>query len=254
MRVNELPNGILYLEHAFPLASKFLEELEENNENHLINEIIPPWEDWVDGYPIQKKLPDGSTVWEQFFDSRQHRGTVKTVDWDLSINNGNDLWPRIEVEPDYDDSHRAAYKLLEKIDKPYKNALKIWSEKTNNNFPESWVTKNYTIRKYKTGGSMGAHVDKNIDNPLNSMDWTCLIYLNDDYEGGELVFDNLNIELKPTAGSAVFFPCLESHSVNEIVSGTKTYIFMFIHLDVGISTALGESYQGLTEKIKASRQ
>ena len=100
---------------------------------------------------------------------------------------------------------------------------------------------------------MGVHVDKNVDNPDNSMDWTALIYLNDDYEGGEVVFDDLGIELKPSAGSVIFFPCLEKHFVNRVVDGTKSYIFLFIHLDVGISTALGEKYQALTKKIKASR-
>jgi len=96
-------------------------------------------------------------------------------------------------------------------------------------------------------------VDKNIENPDNSMDWTALIYLNDDYKGGKLAFDNLFIKLKPTAGSIIFFPCLEPHSVRKVKAGTKSYIFLFIHLDVGISTSLGEPYQELTKLIKEDR-
>jgi hypothetical protein len=254
-KIHDLPNGIIYIENAFPQSAEFLNELEANNDNLSINSVIPKWEKWEDGRIVKLADRDGTIDWKQVYDDPyRHRGVVKYVDWDSSINQKNALWPRVEVSPDYDEAHFEAYKILRKIDEPYKEMLKIWSEKTGNSFPSAWVTKNYTIRRYKTGGSMGTHVDKNTENPDNSMDWTALIYLNDDYGGGELVFDDLNITLKPSAGSIVFFPCLEKHSVNEVISGTKTYIFLFIHLDVSITTALGESYQGLTNLIKETRR
>ena|SRR6056300_422529 len=249
--VNDLPNGIIYIENAFPESKEFLDDLEKNDDNPTIHSVIPKWQEWVDGWPTKRVNEDGSTAWSQVLrPGSHHRGVVKTVDWDKSINMENGLWPRNEISPDHDIAHEQAYKILKKIDEPYREMLKVWSEKTGNPVPKNWITKNYTIRKYKTGGHMGPHVDKNVDNPENSMDWTALIYLDDSYEGGELVFDNLGIELKPSAGSIVFFPCLESHSVNKITSGTKSYIFLFIHLDVSISTALGEPYQGLTRTIK----
>jgi len=252
--IHDLPNNIIYIENAFPQSVEFLAELEANDDNPVINSVIPKWEKWEDGRPVKLTDKDGTIYWEQVYDAPDRdRGVVKYVDWDSSINEKNSLWPRVDVTSDYDEAHLEAYKILRKIDEPYKEMLKIWSEKTSNDFPSTWVTKNYTIRKYKTGGFMGPHVDKNTENPANSMDWTALIYLNDDYEGGELVFDDLEITLKPSAGSVVFFPCLEKHSVNEVISGTKTYIFLFIHLDVSITTALGEKYQGLTELIKKSR-
>lgn len=53
----------------------------------------------------------------------------------------------------------------------------------------------------------------------------CGIFLNDDYEGGELTFPELKIELKPKAGSLVLFPGYYTrHGVNEVKSGTRLNI------------------------------
>lgn len=254
LKIHDLPNGIIYIENAFPESQKFLQEIEDSKLNGSIPSIIPEWDTWIDGIPIKKVYEDGTVGWETLTDPvTKTRGKSMTLDWDTTLSDNNDLWPRPEILPDYDDDHRKAYEILKKIDTPYKEMLGIWSEKTGNSFPSTWITKNYTIRTYKTGGGMGPHIDKNIENPANTMDWTALIYLNDDYEGGELVFDNLDVTLKPSAGSVVFFPCIETHSVKEVLSGTKSYVFLFIHLDVGISTALGEPYQNLTKKIKLDR-
>lgn len=254
MKITDLPNGIIYIENAFPESAQFLEELETSDKNPKLKSIIPEWEDWVDGGPVKVTLEDGTITWRQVLDYENcHRGVLKNIDWDLSVNEKNSLWPRVDIPPDSDESHELAYQILKKIDIPYKEMLKIWSEKTGNRYPSNWISKNYTIKKYRTGGEMGSHVDKNIDNPENSMDWTALIYLNDDYEGGELVFDKLNIKLKPSAGSIIFFPCLESHRVERILSGTKTYIFQFIHLNVGISTAEDEPFSGLVKEILSTK-
>lgn len=48
-------------------------------------------------------------------------------------------------------------------------------------------------------------------------------YLNDDYEGGELYFDKLNLKIKPKAGDLYLFPSsyIYSHSAMPVTSGTK---------------------------------
>jgi len=54
-------------------------------------------------------------------------------------------------------------------------------------------------------------------------DVSMLIYLNDDYEGGELNFPWLNYRYRPVAGDLVFFPSnhVFSHESLPIQSGTK---------------------------------
>lgn len=54
-------------------------------------------------------------------------------------------------------------------------------------------------------------------------DYSSLVYLNDDYEGGELVFPEYGLEIKPKAGDVVTFPtnAMYIHAVNKINSGTR---------------------------------
>lgn len=253
LKIHELPGNVIYIENAFPESKDFVDMLEKVDGDPVFQKIISPWGPWIDGYPIKTDEND-LTKWDfVLLDGEDgERGTVKFVDWDLSLNANNSYWPRVEISPKFSDHHERAYEIIKLIDEPYKKMLDIWSEKTGNENIVS-VTKNYTIRKYKTGGNMGPHVDRNVENPENTMDWTSLIYLNDDYEGGQLVFDDLGYELKPSAGSIVFFPCLTSHSVRTVIEGNKIYIFLFMHTDKNIATALGEPYTSLTREIRKQK-
>jgi predicted 2-oxoglutarate/Fe(II)-dependent dioxygenase YbiX len=78
-----------------------------------------------------------------------------------------------------------------------------------------------SISKYSTGKSMGPHVDdySNGDNPNISV----VLYLNDDYEGGEIYFKEQGVKIKPKAGSIVIFPSVEPyyHESLPVTSGGK---------------------------------
>lgn len=66
--------------------------------------------------------------------------------------------------------------------------------------------------------------DESIED-LNSMTYVMGLFLNDDYEGGELVFEDYNTALKPKAGSLVFFPGFYTrHEVKEITKGVRINI------------------------------
>jgi hypothetical protein len=85
----------------------------------------------------------------------------------------------------------------------------------------------FGLNKYNVGVEMGPHMDSGYgadDKSTVSM----VIYLNDDYEGGEIEFPDHNILLKPEAGSAVVFPsvgCL--HDPKATVNGTKYMVPLF---------------------------
>jgi hypothetical protein len=249
--IHDMPGGVIYIENAFPKSKEFLDFVESNDQNPEILKVFPSWSTWINGYPVSLDEND-LTKWEQIFPDNDGAlaGVAKMLDWDLSYNEDNQFWPRKDISNYAQESkdHQLALPAIKMIEDDYINALKIWSEKTNNDLPHH-ITRNYCIRKYRIGGFMGPHIDRNILNPKNSMDWTSLIYLNDDYEGGELVFDQLGYSIKPSAGSVVFLPCLVSHEVSEVISGNKTYIFLFMHTGTGITSALGEPYQNMEEKL-----
>lgn len=78
---------------------------------------------------------------------------------------------------------------------------------------------------------------------------TSLLYLNDDYEGGEIEFPNQNLTLKPKPGTLVVFPSNRNfpHRVNPILSGHRNS-FQRVY---GISTPDGD-YRALANQITAS--
>lgn len=77
------------------------------------------------------------------------------------------------------------------------------------------------VVKWEKGNSLKLHVDDLgyiADNHI-----AALVYLNDDYEGGELNFPTHNLSIKPKTGDLVFFPgnMNYAHEVTEVISGTR---------------------------------
>jgi Rps23 Pro-64 3,4-dihydroxylase Tpa1-like proline 4-hydroxylase len=78
-----------------------------------------------------------------------------------------------------------------------------------------------SVVKWEKGNSLKLHVDDLgyvTDNHI-----AALIYLNDDYEGGELKFETHDLSIKPKKGDLVFFPgnMHYAHEVTEVLSGTR---------------------------------
>jgi hypothetical protein len=71
--------------------------------------------------------------------------------------------------------------------------------------------------------------NEGLPNDFPYYDIAGLFYLNDDYEGGELYFPQHDIEFKPKAGAAYFFPGDKNylHGVKEIKSGIRYVIPFF---------------------------
>lgn len=77
----------------------------------------------------------------------------------------------------------------------------------------------FGVIKYPTGVSMSPHVDSpsRFDNP-NFV--TVLVYLNDNYEGGELQVEDED-PIKPAAGTVVLVKSGVSHQSHTVTSGEK---------------------------------
>jgi len=75
------------------------------------------------------------------------------------------------------------------------------------------------LLRYVKSGHLPAHQDQGVSTRVLSS----VIYLNDNYEGGEIEFINSKVKIKPEAGSIIFFPSnfLYVHEVYPITNGTR---------------------------------
>jgi hypothetical protein len=88
-------------------------------------------------------------------------------------------------------------------------------------------------QKWEIGAFAPFHSD-NTDMDGNPSAWeksklVCLLYINDDYEGGELDFRDHDITIKPKAGQLITFPggIHNVHQVTKVESGTRHTIGAF---------------------------
>jgi len=88
---------------------------------------------------------------------------------------------------------------------------------------------------YPIGGKYDAHNDSEdfVNGKLKQVcdrDVTILVYLNDDYEGGELEFKNFGVSLKPKARTLIAFPSYieYTHQVHPVTSGERYTIVSWI--------------------------
>lgn len=85
----------------------------------------------------------------------------------------------------------------------------------------------YSLLKYSGGQEYKAHHDGTGNTPRCI---SALVYLNDNYEGGELEFVNFGIKIKPEAGMLVLFPSnfAYTHIAHPVTSGTKYALVTWI--------------------------
>ena len=100
-------------------------------------------------------------------------------------------------------------------------------------FPQMRSTKinQIDLLKYSAGGKYEIHTDNNTTTPRHL---SVIINLNDDYEGGDLIFTDQKEKeikkLKLDKGSIVFFPSdfMYPHSIQPITRGTRYSIVSWL--------------------------
>jgi predicted 2-oxoglutarate/Fe(II)-dependent dioxygenase YbiX len=113
--------------------------------------------------------------------------------------------------PYYDDIKKSVLKTIKKYSNQHKNFSCIHHT-------------DFRINKYSEGGFMSEHVD-NIHHSHGQQygfpQATILLFLNDDYEGGEIIIANKQFE--PEKGSAIIFPSnfMYPHEVLKVTKGNR---------------------------------
>ena len=81
----------------------------------------------------------------------------------------------------------------------------------------------YEMLRYKPGGKFGTHVDAVAGRLEGLRQLSGLIFLNDDYTGGELQFPRQGVKIKGEAGDLLLFPSnfCYAHASLPVTKGTK---------------------------------
>lgn len=89
-----------------------------------------------------------------------------------------------------------------------------------------------TIQRLPPGSELKSHVDQDTD---PSIRYAAIIYLNDDYNSGEIFFKNREIVLKPKTRDLLFFPGNGDyeHGVKPVTDGPVRYVMVGFVKEIG---------------------
>lgn len=165
-------------------------------------------------YRTGKDAVDGfvDDIESRFGNSWKEAKVVNTDTYEAETSEGRKCFDVIIQEGD-----QSIQPLYEKIDNWIKPAFEDF---TNTYFIEKVVSDSYLLLKYGNEGKFDDHVDDGGKFPRTV---SVSAYINDEYSGGELEFNNFNVVHKPIAGDIVFFcsafPYM--HKVSPVTEGVR---------------------------------
>lgn len=81
------------------------------------------------------------------------------------------------------------------------------------------------IQRISTGGGMGEHTD----NYQDTCKFGCVVYLNDNFDGGDIVYPRSNKLFRPIASRLVVHAGDEPHLVTTVTRGTRYMLTCFVY-------------------------
>lgn len=86
------------------------------------------------------------------------------------------------------------------------------------------------IAKYNAGEGCALHNDITLSKGQNIASHSALLFLNDDYEGGEFAFPRKEMIFKPKAGTLLLFPVsfTHTHEVKKVLRGSRYAMFSLL--------------------------
>ena len=102
----------------------------------------------------------------------------------------------------------------------------IFTSKANSLDTYDWDSPTFIERRY-VGNSTPLHRDNDL---AGSLVYATILYINDDFEGGDIVFPECGVSIQPEKGSLCLFAGESEllHGVNEVTRGTRYSIPIFV--------------------------
>jgi len=152
--------------------------------------------------------------------------------YNFIINNKNKLnFQRYENSLDINspNAYKMSYIMIDNNLPELKDIFISLQKQTQNAVKEIWGGSHYchwqdtsylgSINIYEKGDYQMDHND--FHNNKEPMKYSCVYYVNEDYEGGNLSFPDLDITFKPKKNSLVLFLSKLNHRSEIIISGQK---------------------------------
>ena len=80
------------------------------------------------------------------------------------------------------------------------------------------------ILRFTDGGYMSEHIDD-----YNGITrFGCVVYLNDDFDGGEITYPRLQKSFKPNPGTLIIHDAHEPHLVEKVTNGNRYMLTSFV--------------------------
>jgi Rps23 Pro-64 3,4-dihydroxylase Tpa1-like proline 4-hydroxylase len=186
--------GLVYYKNAIPDPQFIIDTVNSvddrfsSNEHKDLPTEVKAWNAWTYGnmtFNWQKFFPESKDISPQDYYGKEMRAVADML-----------------------------YSSLDRAFDHYSNTLYPFASKNIKNREES-----IHLLKYEPGGHLPAHQDQGVSSRVLSS----VMYLNDNYEGGEIEFKQSGVKIKPEAGSIIFFPSnfLYVHEVYPITSGSR---------------------------------
>lgn len=188
--------GLVYYTDVIKNPGLLIDQIEELDTKYNLeqnkNTSVKPWVAWTYGEGQNKLM----FCWQKFIPQVEHISTLDVYK-DEQTNISSQLFGALQKT--FDHYTKELYPFAEKNIKSREQTMHLL--------------------KYDESGHLPAHQDQGISSRVLSV----LLYLNDDYEGGEIEFQNSGIKFKPKEGSVLFFPSnfLYVHEVYPVTKGPR---------------------------------
>ncbi len=223
----KLHENVYYYTDVFADPQKVIDLIEKLDEDERTYSVIPKWNNW---------------------NSSSKDGNIFGKKKDFNLANVDSLPIELKVQADF---------IITEIRTAIQNVANSFVK--DRELPgQPNISPFVGISKYIEGCAMGAHFDRQAGD--NSLEYSIILYWNDDYEGGELSFiirdedlrlpqngelrppddaedprvkDLATFTIKPKANSALIFPSTDpyKHQVHLMKSGQKYITPGFIFVD-----------------------
>jgi hypothetical protein len=138
-------------------------------------------------------------------------------------NSSLGITSRVNIDFNIAEADKIVHSLFSFCHKTYVNSNKALHFALQYNF-YNHLSCSYVYRRYDKNDDYDWHIDRS---PEKEFVLSYLLYLNDNFEGGDTLFLDDRIRVKPKTGSMLCFPCniQMTHKSTKIKKGTKRVIW-----------------------------